>query len=105
MFSMHNQSIPRSASFIIFLVINPKTKKKNLKANYYTENLHLKTWKLLTYKTTHHNNSLTMEFENPKKKKKKSKETPLTHNWFCQANHNNNDNNIERGGMQKRRKF
>ena len=50
-----------------------------------------------------------MNLENPKKKKKKknqkSKETPLTHNWFCQANHNNNDNNIERGGMQKRRKF
>ena len=39
-----------------------------------------------------------MNLENPKKKKKKknqkSKETPLTHNWFCQANHNNNDKTL-----------
>ena len=31
MFSLHNQSIPRSASFIIFLVINLKKKKRKKK--------------------------------------------------------------------------
>ena len=31
MFSLHNQSIPRSTSFIIFLVINLKKKKKKKK--------------------------------------------------------------------------